>query len=75
MVRFEVPEEEKSKRYYVEASVSGFLDGMSEEAVREEIKKILNIFFLLDPARILQSFFSVSSRVHYYVVQNSSPPP
>ena len=43
MGRFEVPEEEKSKRYYVEASVSGFLDGMSEEAVREEMKKILDI--------------------------------
>ena len=43
MVRFEVPEEEKSKRYYVEAAVSGFLDGMNEEAVREEMKKILNI--------------------------------
>ncbi len=43
MGRFEVPEEEKSIRYYVEASVSGFLDGMNEEAVKEEMKKILNI--------------------------------
>lgn len=59
MVRFEVPEEQKSKRYFVEATVSGFLDGMNEEAVREEMKKILNI-----PQIAISNQLKYSVRVH-----------